>query len=1020
MVFAGKARRFAQEDDFFTQNRRRGETFWALSQGNDSQVGAQQFSAQEGFTPITQSGLQDTTKVLVGGSQWSGGMGAVLRICELDTATNTLDITKDASGNIYPQVPGDVIVVLDAGVTANLEFIEFPKFGGHKLRLFGTQGNTTTVIHTGGATANAIKCPSDANFTWNDDEVLDFVFNVVSGQWHLMTGAGPAGGGGAFANQTLSNLTVGLVAVNTDLNPGVDNLHDLGTGALRWNDLNYGGLLIGGGASFGANVDFNGFYADFDAIAVPLAPAVGTRRLFSDTTNNDELSIRRSDGTVVSLEAGAGAGFANQALSNLVGVSINADLIPQANLDLGSTGSPWDELHVGQIDFDTTGTKDGTKHQVYRDTPNNNLVFNVPIAEEFEWCENGIPRMNLNLASLSLTGTGASLTMSGIGGTFMEFVNTTSPGINTDQTGLVQYEGFNSISLQRIFAETEGTIVSNISGQEIGNYLIETTSRGIQGGLTYEQNDDTFSFTNFGITTLHPLIDIDNRPVAPPGFALDSQLRFRGLNSASTVTTWVEFEIFADTRTAGIEEGGFDIRVQENSGIFSYVEVNRSGSNKIVFNRDIDINDNALILDGDADSRFISPIDDFLNLELGGNIEYTWSPGAFLVGNVTGSYIQMREMAQPATPGANRAFIFLDNSGPVGELKIIHDDSSVISLESGGGGSQTPWLTNINADSNDLNNLANLNLLDTGGFGDGRITFDANEDSDTWIGNDNVIDQVRFVANAIVQARYNASGWIFDNNVNLTGNYMDITGIAVPADPAGGVRRLFVNSATQELSVRTSAGTTISLEQGGAGGGADTDLGNLVPTQINQALIADVDSVRDLGSNAIRWRSGWIDDLTVTNSILASSISSTTSFTSLGSVTTLSTSTTNINSSSINLGNSSADNIDINGRIDTNVIPDNNEQFDLGSPSLRWAEIWAEDGEFSGDMDVDGDVTIGDDLEINGDLNHDGPRIGFFGTSPVTKQTVFDLPGTASLLQVIGAYNNLIFQLEDYGLLQVL
>ena len=163
-----------------------------------------------------------------------------------------------------------------------------------------------------------------------------------------------------------------------------------------------------------------------------------------------------------------------------------------------------------------------------------------------------------------------------------------------------------------------------------------------------------------------------------------------------------------------------------------------------------------------------------------------------------------------------------------------------------------------------------------------------------------------------------------------------------------------------------------------------------------------------------------MDDVVGTNSALIPNITATTSFTALGSLATISSSTLNINSSSINLGNSSADNIDVNGRIDTNVIPDNDEQFDLGSSSLRWAEIWAEDGDFSRDVNVDRDLYVGDDLEIDGDLNHDGPRIGFFGTSPVSKQTVFDLPGTASLLQVIGAYNNLIFQLEDYGLLQVL
>ena len=63
-----------------------------------------------------------------------------------------------------------------------------------------------------------------------------------------------------------------------------------------------------------------------------------------------------------------------------------------------------------------------------------------------------------------------------------------------------------------------------------------------------------------------------------------------------------------------------------------------------------------------------------------------------------------------------------------------------------------------------------------------------------------------------------------DENIGL--HYMDIQGISVPANPASGTRRIFTNTATGALSVRTNAGTTVSLEAGGGGspGGADTQL----------------------------------------------------------------------------------------------------------------------------------------------------------------------------------------------------
>ena len=38
---------------------------------------------------------------------------------------------------------------------------------------------------------------------------------------------------------------------------------------------------------------------------------------------------------------------------------------------------------------------------------------------------------------------------------------------------------------------------------------------------------------------------------------------------------------------------------------------------------------------------------------------------------------------------------------------------------------------------------------------------------------------------------------------------------STPANPASGTRRVFTDSGTGELSVRTSGGTTVSLESGG-------------------------------------------------------------------------------------------------------------------------------------------------------------------------------------------------------------
>jgi hypothetical protein len=52
--------------------------------------------------------------------------------------------------------------------------------------------------------------------------------------------------------------------------------------------------------------------------------------------------------------------------------------------------------------------------------------------------------------------------------------------------------------------------------------------------------------------------------------------------------------------------------------------------------------------------------------------------------------------------------------------------------------------------------------------------------------------------------------------------------------------------------------------------------------------------------------------------------------------------------------------------------------------------------------------------EINGELNHDGDRIGFFGTSPITKRTVYYADSDT---EVRTRLNDLIYALAQYGLI---
>ena len=69
------------------------------------------------------------------------------------------------------------------------------------------------------------------------------------------------------------------------------------------------------------------------------------------------------------------------------------------------------------------------------------------------------------------------------------------------------------------------------------------------------------------------------------------------------------------------------------------------------------------------------------------------------------------------------------------------------------------------------------------------------------------------------------------------------------------------------------------------------------------------------------------------------------------------------------LGDSTSDTITMNGKVFSDILPAGNIQHDLGAPSLRWRNIYAQNGDFSGDLDVDGNATIGGTITSTGNIS---------------------------------------------------
>ena len=179
------------------------------------------------------------------------------------------------------------------------------------------------------------------------------------------------------------------------------------------------------------------------------------------------------------------------------------------------------------------------------------------------------------------------------------------------------------------------------------------------------------------------------------------------------------------------------------------------------------------------------------------------------------------------------------------------------------------------------------------------------------------------------------------------------------------------------LSGLNFSGTTIGTDTAGSSVTVDVTVGGQIilagPVSVSETLSVtgntsltgtlDVDGNTTLDTVSIG------ETLAVTGATTLSSALSGTSATMSGAVTIGGTTTLN---GSVDIGDSSSDTVTITSRVDSSVVPSSNETNNLGSSTLRWASVYAKDGDFSGNITLGGNITVGDgdsdSITINADL----------------------------------------------------
>ena len=153
----------------------------------------------------------------------------------------------------------------------------------------------------------------------------------------------------------------------------------------------------------------------------------------------------------------------------------------------------------------------------------------------------------------------------------------------------------------------------------------------------------------------------------------------------------------------------------------------------------------------------------------------------------------------------------------------------------------------------------------------------------------------------------------------------------------------------------------------------NTTLGNAasdtvtITADVASDIIPSADSTHSLGDSSNYWSHGYIDAITTTGNVAVG-----------GNLTV--TGTTTFNGGTITMGDAATDNVVFGADVDSNIIPDDDDTYDLGSSSQQWRNLFID-----GTANIDS--LVADTADINGGTV-DGAVIGGSTAAAITGTTI--------------------------------
>ena len=118
------------------------------------------------------------------------------------------------------------------------------------------------------------------------------------------------------------------------------------------------------------------------------------------------------------------------------------------------------------------------------------------------------------------------------------------------------------------------------------------------------------------------------------------------------------------------------------------------------------------------------------------------------------------------------------------------------------------------------------------------------------------------------------------------------------------------------------------------------------------AVIPITDSDVDLGTSSLYFKDAYIDSVTTTGNVAVG-----------GNLTV--TGTTTFNGGTITMGDAATDNVVFGADVDSNIIPDDDNTYDLGSSSQQWKDIYIDGVAYLDAIDFNGTTITSTAAELN-------------------------------------------------------